>query len=233
MTTPGYPDYTRLSLQTGILLFGGNQPFPAQQVVFQGYLGNIEYINFFWNAVGGTDNYLISIQFSPDSTFSSLIAQVISVRGGNSEGYRQYGLLSPWVTIQVTPHTGGSNTSVQMACYGCMGEISSAKLGGFDDPILAFSGSVAASTIVTQNITAIAPGRATLSIFTTATTWDIELQKWNLGAANFSTFWQVNSTKGQVQGSFNVSLPDNIMQVRIDNADAGAQSFAVYLMPTM
>lgn len=233
MTQPGYPDYERLSLQSGILLYGNNIAITTTIVAFQGYVGNLSYIDFFWNAVGGSDSYSIALLYFNDSSFSIGVAQTVSYRNGNSEGYRQFAILAPWVQIQVTPKAGGSATGIQIAFYGCMGESGNAKLGGFTKSIWDSDGTIAAGGSVTTTLTAVSPGPAILSVFTVAVVWDCIFSAYDFPSNTFKTFFRINSTSLQIQGSFIVAMPDSIVQTFIKNADTASKVMAFHLMPMM
>lgn len=231
MTTPGYPDYQRLSLQSGILLYGANAAITSTVVAFQGYVGNLQYINSFWNAVGGSDSYSIQLLFATDSTFTTFVSQIVAYRNGNSEGFRQFGIFTPWLKLQLVPKAGTSATVVQASFYGCMGEISAAKLGGFTKSIYDQEGSIGAGTTVTTTLTVVSPGTSVLSVFTNAAVWDLQLLAYDFPTNAFSIFFHMNSGGQQTQGQSIVAMPDSITQVKILNGDAAAKNFGVHLMP--
>lgn len=231
MTQPGYPDYERLSLSSGILLAGGQQAFTGPTNLFQGYVGNIPYIDFFWDAVAGPGHVNVQVTYWQDDTFTTQVAFTASVRTTNSIGYRQLSVLSPWLTIIVFPDTATDHTLCTYAFYGSTQSASSAKLGSLDSAFFEVSAAVAASTSAPFQIVKIYPGAAVLSWTILATAWQIQLQRWDYGAAAWKTFLFLGNTGAPASGTATVALPDAPIQAVLVNGDAAAKTFNVFLMP--
>jgi hypothetical protein len=230
---PGYPDYARVSLTSGYLLAGGNNDISAGTIVFQGYVGNWSYINeYFQNTVAG-NYYTININYYTDSTFTVPIAQQVSVRGNQTLAYRQHGVLSPWVAINVTPNGAHSLDTVYRSFYGSNQRATSGQLGSLDvsgihdDVILSPGGEI---TAYDAHVMA---GPATVSIqVLNAQGYFVNLECYNTGSASYRPFWSVNDLVAVRGGTWNVSLPDCPYQARLHNNGTGNLRLILDVMAT-
>ena len=233
MSLPGYPDYARVELEAGYLLAGANAAFLAPTQLFAGYLGSWPFINFFWNAAGGAAHHQVIVSYYRDGTFSSLIAEQIAVRDSNCTGLRQFATLSPWVVISVVPDISTDHTVVQYAFYGTVAAASPSKLGSLDTVFFEFSSSVAASTMVDVSVVKIYPGPVIFTWFTSATSFEFFIQRWDYGTATWKNIMDLNSDGAARSDLIEVALPDAPVQVVISNVNVSAQQFNVYMMPKM
>lgn len=218
MTLEGYPDYARMSLESGFLLAGATQRINATTTVFQGYVGSWGYVNAFWNAGGGTDNYTINFAYFTDGTFTSQVAVQLGVRNSNIVAWRQYPVLTPWLQIFITPKLGTDTVSITYDFHASNGQANSAQLASLDAGFLDQNGTVAISSNIQVGTTHLIPGSAIMSIHESVTTaWDLKLQRWDFGTSAWVDFFELDAATETANISVEIAMPDAQMQLRVDN----------------
>jgi hypothetical protein len=234
MTTPGYLDYARVNLAAGFLLAGNTVKITTSVNVFRGYVGAWSYVNTFWNASSGSDNYQILMQYYSDSTFGSQIGEQVGVRNSNCIAWRQYGVLSPWLIISILPVLGTDTVTITYAFFGSNSSSTSAKLASLDTDLLSFSGSIGATSNVALGLTHVIPGPAIVTFHSNVnTTWTWELQRWDIGSAAWVDDAYLDQNILAFGGIFEIALPDAQMQVLIGNGNAAAKTFRCYIVPLL
>jgi hypothetical protein len=234
MTTPGYIDYARVNLAAGFLLAGDTKKINVATNVFTGYVGAWSFVNAFWNAGGGSDNYTIQMEYFSDSTFSSQIGVQVGVRNSNCVAWRQYGVLSPWVIIGIIPKLGTDTVTITYAFFGSNSSSTSAKLASLDTDLLSFNGSIAATSNVSLGFTHVVPGAAVLSFHSNVnTTWTMELQRWDFGTSAWIDDLYIDQNTSAFGGVITVALPDAQIQIVIGNGNAAAKNFRCYVVPVL
>jgi hypothetical protein len=234
MTTPGYLDYARVNLAAGFLLAGNTIKINTTKNVFQGYVGAWSYVNAFWNAGGGSDNYTIQFEYFSDSTFTSQIGIQVGVRNSNCIAWRQYGVLSPWLVIGIIPKLGTDTVTITYAFFGSNSSSTSAKLSSMETDLMNFNGSIAATSSASIGFTHVIPGAAIMSFHSNVnTTWTLELQRWDFGSSAWIDDVYIDQNILAFGGTFQIALPDAQVQVVIGNGNAAAKNFRCYVIPLL
>lgn len=229
MGTPnqGYPDFARVNLAAGFLLYGAQVPYTTPKTVFQGYVGIYPYIDFWWSKFLGTDEYLVQFIWFADSTFSTSVASQLTVRDSNSQGAAQYAVLGPWLQINIQPNVGGDNNPAIVAIYGTTGRAPAGIQVSDDVPFFQYNTTQAAGTVTTPTKTII-PGPAILSYFSGAGTFSFSILSLNRNSFTYTEYWTIQQAQ-PASGSLLVALPDSPTKIQIFNGGAGALAFKCYL----
>jgi hypothetical protein len=231
MSEPGYVDYARTSLATGFLLNGFATPITVLQFVGQFYVGSWPFINTFWSCVGGTDNYTVELYYFTDNTYTTTVGVQIGVRNGNSVAWKQYAVLTPWLRIYIRPAAGGSGATVHASFYGTTQEASSGKLGSTDVAFFEQFVSIPASSFQNFVMTRILPGMISISWFTNAASYNFQILRWDITAAAYLTFWEIDAIATLASGTALIAVPDAPLQVHLENGDAAAKVFKFRMVP--
>lgn len=227
MPNPGYVDYARTSLSTGLQLAGGQNAIKTITDVFFGYVGAWTHLNFFWNATGASDNWQIQINFYEDSTFTTLVAGINAVRNGNMGSvWSQYGVLGPWVAIFIIPKVGGDSTVIRYNIYGTTGASQNNQLADTSSPIWRDQELFPASTQKTFFPVNTIPGRGVINLrWDINTSWNVNLLYFDWGTASYLdyTYWD-NNTSGYGLTT-QICIPDAPLQIVVHNANTAAHNF--------
>lgn len=208
MTQPGYEDYARTSLATGKLLARGSQVFSTTTNLYFGYVGPWPYINMFMNITGGNRHYLLQFNYYSDDTFTTLIAGTQSVRQDNNNGYQQYKVLSPYLSVTIIPDSGTPGGNILYAIYGTTGKASAADLAtlasnGIEQVNAILSGQQSNFTLVE-----IVPGPWTVTWGASVAPCFFQLQRYDWNSAALVEFWEgsievINQSKSAI-----IQFPD-------------------------
>jgi len=232
MSTPGYPDYARLSQSGGKLLYGNYGTVPVNTVLFKGYVGDCPYVNFFCSTQNTGDFCKILFQWYTDDTFTTQVAYKYAIRGAANLGTTQYANLTPWLLVFYVSVSGNNFPFYAFSVYGAQGPAGANQLNSLDVPVGFYSATIPATTAETQTFSHVQPGAALLSGQFFGGNWLVALQYYDYGSATWLDISYLDNT-GYGDG-FNVSvgLLDTPMRLYLNNRNAAAEFAQVAIVGT-
>lgn len=232
MTTPGYPDYTRLSLSSGVLLYGNTSVALIGNALFTGYVGNFQYLDTFWNKQTGTDHYTMRLDYYTDDTFATLFASQLGLRDSSSVGWKQYAPLSPWLKYTGVPSLGSLPNTADVALYGTNAKATGGKLASTHTPFFSYLNAATPNGTTTVGTFRIQPGPATFNWYIGTPDWIVTVQYWNQAAAAYQDWFIAGGQGLPQQGCLAMNLPDAPTQVVITNGSGAAQDYEILIQST-
>lgn len=230
MVQVGYPDYERISTQSGNLLASGSQVFSTTKIVFQGYVGNWPYLNLFFNGGGGTGFYNVAWVYYLDDTFSQIVAEASSARGDLTTSYVQKTPLSPWLVIFIEPAPYNGGAAAQYALYGTTGKGDSSKLGVAAGPLFEQQQSIGANSLTFFPAVIVQPCLATMSLCAQVATSGFLIQRYDISSQAFVTCFFIIGTVNDYSVVTPIMLPDAPIQVGLQNRTAAAGTLSAYII---
>lgn len=231
MSQPGYEDYTRTSFATGKLLAKGSQVFNVTTNLFFGFVGAWPYINMFMNITGGNRHYLLQVNFYSDSTFTQLIAGVQVVRADDNNCYKQFKVLSPWVSFSLIPDSGTPGGNILYAIYGTTGKASAADLASLSSNGIEQVNSIVASGQSNFTLVEIIPGPWAITWGASVAPCFIQLSRYDWNSAAFVEFWEGSIDVANDSKNGIVQMPDNPIMIIQFNRAAGTGTVKTFAYP--
>lgn len=229
--TVGYPDNVRLSRGGQFPLFNGANIAPATVVpFFSGYVGLFPFINSTQNMGASTDFAQITYTWYQDNTFANVVGFRAANRGGNNLAYAQYANLSDWMQVFYHTKSGNPMTFVEISLYGTQQPSEPRQLASQDTGIWEVNTTVAASTTNTYPLTKIIPGVGTLTLFSGAVAWNVNVQYYDYGLNAFQTLYSLDQNAfADAAAHIQIPVLDTPMQMQFHNQDAAARPFQAIL----
>lgn len=223
MTTPGYPDYARLSQQGGYELFATSSPIPSGVVQFQGFVGSWPYVNLHTNLNNSADAFQFVLVYFADNTFTTQVGFRIATRLGGSFASTQYANLSPWLQFYVVSHSGAAISPLAVGLYATTGSAEQRQLTSLDVPLLSDNPTIPATSTQTYTPQHIEPGPAVLNFSGPATSWFINIFYWDVTSAAWKLYAQFLSTWAGAGGNWPLPMIDAPVRIDVHNGDAVAR----------
>lgn len=231
MTTPGYPDYARLS-QAGNrrLAFISGGSIANNQVLFSGYVGSWPYTSIALNIGATADAIKILMQYYSDNTFTNQVGFRFIIRNGAQFSSICYGNLSEWMLIFAVTQSGNPIPIVNFGVYGTEGYAPREALDSMDVPLLRVTSSVPAGTTQQFAIQHVHPGNARLLVFSAATSWNAQMFYYDYGSNSILQLYQ--QTLFGAAGTYEGDYPqiDAPMYVSLRNAGAAAATMTATVL---
>jgi hypothetical protein len=221
----GYPDWGRQASPTDIALIDiSGQAIDGDTTLFEGYVGNTNYLNIWANPSVG-DFMEITVDFYTDAAFTQFVmANLFTVDAGFilALGIPVSG---PYCRVQAFPQTSPQNLTLKLVT----GVVPHSRLsgGGLEPRLIGASQNIGAGLTVNYDAGTATPGLAVLSIDTSLATWTASLQDLSRTAAA-NTQLVVRSTV--YPGPFLVALGGRIPRVAVTNTTGAAGTVDVRLV---
>jgi hypothetical protein len=216
----GYPDYARLSLSGGYLLYGDNGNIPNNDILFQGYVGSWPYINLMTAANGSTENMKLVLQFCTDATFAKIVGFIYIIRSWYTVSNSQYSCLSPWLQFFYGSDSGHAVNWSELGLYATVAPARQVGLASMDVPIASGNPVVNADTTTTITPSHIQPGDAVINISTALANWQVQFWYWSYDNAAWKFVGLVNSSMNAGGGSYDMPMIDAPYEIRLINNTA-------------
>jgi len=227
MTTPGYPDYTRLSRTGGVELGAASGNISNLQQIYKGYVGNFAYTAVTINTNVSADTTSVDLTWFSDSTFTQVIGFRRLIRNGSQFSETQYVNLSDWMIFQVETLSGSPMPFLWISAYGCQGPGDQISLVSTDVPILATTISVPATSTTQLVTTHVQPGDALFTLQTVAVSWFVNINYFDWGSAAYKLLRQYNSTTYVADINQDLPMLDAPYRIDVHNGDAAAKVFVL------
>lgn len=230
MTVPGYPDYQRVSLASGVLLGSFTGAVPSDTQVFKGYVGNWQALNTNWNSTNKTSlaYYDVEYVYWTDNTFTTIIGEQIEVRSSEIQAFSQHVPQSPWLTVDIIYESGSALGNLVWSMYGSQILTSCAKIGGNNTPLISLHELVAPGvTSFPQGLTI--PGTCSLICTTNGVPVVVDIQAYNPGVSGYQNFAELGLLTASLDYTLISSVPDAPLNVQISNFNTGSVTVNVYL----
>lgn len=226
MTTPGFPDYARLS-QSGnkqlAFINGGN--LTNGQQLFRGYVGSWPYLAMFINMGATVDFAKFIVNYYSDSTFGIIVGFRFSIRWGAQFSSVVYGNMSDWATVQVFTQSTNPIPIGQFGVYATQGYTPTLAVDSLDVPLLFEHFSVPAATTSEFNIQHVHPGKARFLVNSAATSWQVKFRYYDWGTNSIQTMYQTQTFGVPTSTSEDFPQLDAPCYVDFVNNDAAAKTF--------
>lgn len=227
MTTPGYPDYTRIVRAGNQNLFVAGATLANGANIYRGYVGSWPYTIIFCDMATTTDFMRIRMQYYTDNTFTTLLGFRYSIRGSANFSCLSYGNMSDYLSVFIDTKSGNPIPVQTFGIYATMGTSEQIMLDSNDVPLLFFSGTVAASTLQQVPILHVHPGLAKLKMKSAGASWQPWLYYYDWGSGAYVSL--IGGPQFAAAGTYETDFPqiDAPMQVGLQNLTAaGVSMFA-------
>lgn len=208
MPGQGYPDYTRLSRSGGYLLYGIAGAPPRFTNLFRGYVGAFPYLTLVTSTDVSADFARIQMNWSPDSSFGSVVGFRYVIRGGSNLAITQYANVTDWLDIFYDTKSGNQFPFTEFSLYGSQAPATQSQLASLDVAIVSTNQPVAANGIATLNPLHIQPGNAQILVSPGNTTWFVNIFNYDYTSGAYILDGQLHSSWAGAGGSFSVPMLD-------------------------
>lgn len=226
MTTPGFPDYARLS-QTGnrqlCFFFGVN--FTNGQILFQGYVGSWPYTDVFMDLGATADSLRVEMIYYSDKTMSVVVGFRFAIRQSGQFSSVCYGNVSDWMKIQVHTQSGNPIAIQVFGAYATQGYSPGMSVDSLDVPLMFIHVTIPAATTSEFGMIHVHPGPARFLVNSAATSWQIKFRYYDYNTNSIQTMYQSQVFGVPTSDDLDFPLLDAPCFVDIVNNDAAAKLF--------
>lgn len=227
MTTPGYPDYTRLSRSGGVELASATGNLTNLQQIFNGYVGNFSHVAVTILLNASTDFTSVDLIWYSDNTFTQVVGFRRLIRTGGQFSETLSVNQSDWLRLQVETKSGAAMSFQFLSIYGCQAVGDQFMLASMDVPLIGQTTSVPAASTVNVVPAHVQPGPAFFTLQTVAASWFVNVNYYDWNAGAFTLYRQFNSAAYVNNIGETFSCLDTPQQFQIHNSDAAAKVFVV------
>lgn len=227
MTTPGYPDYARLSQQGAKLLYStGAGNITSGQSLFAGFVGAWPYVVLQTRLNAAANNAQFVMEYFSDPGLTNLVAFRRAIRNQAMEATTQYANLTPWLSFFMDTDNGAVLPVASVSLLATTGNSRQIEMASTENPVAQNSSHIAAGTLQPFSIQPLQPGNAQFSFLTGAASWYVEFDFWSYDNSTWEVLAQVNSSQ-YPNKQFIIDMPmfDAPMMLKINNGDAVSQNF--------
>lgn len=222
MSTPGYPDYARLSAQGGFQLFAVSGTVNSGAILFQGYVGSWPYVNVHTNVNVSADACQVTLVYYSDNTFTTQVGFRVATRIGSSFASTQYSNLSPWLKFYVVSVSGNPMPFLALGLYGTTGYADQKQLASLDVPLLSDNPTIPATSTQSYLLQHVEPGDGVMTYSGPAASWFINVWYWDIGTAGYKLYAQFLSSWNGAGGNWRLPIIDAPPRVDVHNGDGVA-----------
>ena len=226
MTEVGYPDYGRSVQTISLPLVSVAQKISPQFTSPLVYIGDLGYIDVYFDTSGLSDYYLVLANFWEDAAKTILVGTMELTAPPNAVGGMQWKTLGRYFDAVVENNL---NTDVNNFKAWYRG---SNNLAGFQptqrDNVPAFwqNVSIGAGASNTYTLNTIYPGPAVLAVHHgTDTSWHVQIEYYDWGAKAWRVFVYVDGANSGVGGVWNIILPAAPLRVILANDSTSSRTF--------
>lgn len=224
----GYPDYQRLSAQSGDIL-GTWQPTINGDEVLQildchGY----GYIDFSVNDFGGSAYFTVTLSFDVNANGGNEVASFEFIPTPNGEQTLQFPVIARYCTVIVNWISGVKTDTPFLAAFGCNAIAESRMTSQPAAPFIFFAPTVAAAGKATQMGTTTVQGGAIIAITASVSNkWSAFIKYYDAPTAQFQNYIEMFGTSFGMSTINTIAIPPSAWSIEIDNNDTVTQTFHV------
>lgn len=228
VTTTGYPDYQRLSAQSGDIL-GVWQPTingdeTLQIIDCHGY----GYLDFSVNDFGGSAYFTVTLSFDVNPDGGNEVASFEFMPTPNGEQTLQFPVIARYCTVIVNWVSGVKTDAPFLAAFGSNAIAPNRMTSQPSMPLIYYNNLIAASSSASIGATTTVQGAATLSITCSGgSPWTITVAYYSAQSATWNNYMLLEGSVLGGNAVMTIGIPPAPLLITMTNTDTASHSFHV------
>lgn len=226
--TSGYPDYQRLSAQSGDQLGVWQPTINGDEVLDIIDCHGYGYIDFSVNDFGGSAYFTVTLSFNTNSNGTNEAASFEFIPTPNGEQTLQFPVIARYCKVIVNWISGVKTDTPFLFAFGCNAIAPDRMTSQPAAPLIFFAPTIAAGAKSTQAATTTVQGGAILAINASVSNkWSAWLKYYDPTAAAFMNYIVAYGSSYGQTAIVTIALPPTPFEIEVDNNDTVAQSFHI------
>lgn len=216
MTVPGYPDYQRIALATGVVFAAFTGAVPGNTQVFEGYVGNWRSVRSFWESTNATSlaYYFVYYTYWTDSTFTVIAGGQTETRSTLVQAYSQHVPITPWLTVSIVLQSGVELGEINYTISGDNFSGPLARSADNSSPLLTWNDVLPAGSTVTHDVLLLVPGLVSINSQSTVAGGVAAIFYYQPANSSYIQLWCQRVDTAYDSISQIISVPDAPLQIQ-------------------